>query len=85
MICAARIVESVPDMDAKFYSATQAMDEARHAEIYGRFLHEKVQMLYPVNDSSRACSATPCATRAGTCPTSACRSSSRAWRSPRSA
>nr|WP_203593132.1 ferritin-like domain-containing protein [Streptomyces sp. SID9124] len=51
MICAARIVESVPDMDAKFYSATQAMDEARHAEIYGRFLHEKVQMLYPVNDS----------------------------------
>ncbi|MFD4698075.1 ferritin-like domain-containing protein [Streptomyces niveus] len=25
--------------------------EARHAEIYGRFLHEKVGMLYPVNDS----------------------------------
>lgn len=50
MICAARIVESVPDMDAKFYSATQTMDEARHAEIYGRFLHEKIGMLYPVND-----------------------------------
>jgi hypothetical protein len=51
MICAARIVESVPDLDAKFYSATQTMDEARHAEIYGRFLHEKVGMLYPVNDN----------------------------------
>jgi hypothetical protein len=51
MVCAARIVESVPDLDAKFYSATQTMDEARHAEIYGRFLHEKVGMLYPVNDS----------------------------------
>jgi hypothetical protein len=51
MICAARIVESVPDMDAKFYSATQTMDEARHAEIYGRFLHEKVGMVYPVNDN----------------------------------
>ncbi|ROQ82806.1 ribonucleotide-diphosphate reductase subunit beta [Streptomyces sp. ADI92-24] len=51
MICAARIVESVPDLDAKFYSATQTMDEARHAEIYGRFLHEKIGMLYPVNDS----------------------------------
>lgn len=51
MICAARIVESVPDMDAKFYSATQTMDEARHAEIYGRFLHEKIGMLYPVNDN----------------------------------
>ncbi|MDI5966754.1 ferritin-like domain-containing protein [Streptomyces sp. SL13] len=51
MICAARIVESAPDLDAKFYSATQTMDEARHAEIYGRFLHEKVGMLYPVNDN----------------------------------
>ncbi|MFJ3926840.1 ferritin-like domain-containing protein [Streptomyces sp. NPDC090022] len=51
MICSARIVESVPDLDAKFYSATQTMDEARHAEIFGRFLHEKVGMLYPVDDN----------------------------------
>jgi hypothetical protein len=51
MVCAARIVESVPDLDAKFYSATQTMDEARHAEIYGRFLHEKVGMVYPINDN----------------------------------
>ncbi|WP_167156963.1 ferritin-like domain-containing protein [Streptomyces sp. MBT27] len=54
MVCAARIVESVPDLDAKFYSATQTMDEARHAEIYGRFLHEKLGMLYPVNDNLQA-------------------------------
>lgn len=51
MVCAARIVESVPDLDAKFYSATQTMDEARHAEIYGRFLHEKIGMVYPINDN----------------------------------
>ncbi|MCT4354439.1 ferritin-like domain-containing protein [Streptomyces sp. Je 1-79] len=51
MVCAARIVESVPDLDAKFYSATQTMDEARHAEVYGRFLHEKIGMLYPINDN----------------------------------
>ncbi|MFF2959692.1 ferritin-like domain-containing protein [Streptomyces sp. NPDC057963] len=51
MVCAARIVESVPDLDAKYYSATQTMDEARHAEIYSRFLHEKIGMLYPVNDN----------------------------------
>ncbi|MBB1254938.1 diiron oxygenase [Streptomyces alkaliterrae] len=54
MICAARIVESVPDLDAKFYSATQTMDEARHAEIYSRFLHEKLGTLYPVNDNLQA-------------------------------
>jgi hypothetical protein len=51
MICAARIVESAPDLDAKFYSATQTMDEARHAEVYARFLHEKIGMLYPINDN----------------------------------
>lgn len=49
LVCASRIVESVPDLDAKFYSATQAMDEARHVEIYSRFLHEKIGLLYPVN------------------------------------
>ncbi|QHC31346.1 ferritin-like domain-containing protein [Streptomyces sp. HF10] len=54
MICAARIVESVPDLDAKFYSATQTMDEARHAEIYSRFLKEKIGLVYPIDDNLRA-------------------------------
>jgi hypothetical protein len=54
MICAARIVESVPDLDSKFYAATQTMDEARHAETYARFLQEKVGMLYPINEHLKA-------------------------------
>jgi hypothetical protein len=54
MICAARIVESAPDLDSKFYAATQTMDEARHAELYGRFLHEKVGLLYPINGQLQA-------------------------------
>ena len=49
MICSARIVESVPELDSKFYAATQTMDEARHAETYARFLQEKVGLLYPIN------------------------------------
>ena len=49
-ICAARIVESVPDLDSKFYAATQTMDEARHAETYARFLQEKLELVYPIND-----------------------------------
>src|ERR1022692_4156877 len=39
---AARIVQSVPDMDSKFYAATQAMDEARHVELFARFMREKI-------------------------------------------
>ncbi|MEU6274011.1 ferritin-like domain-containing protein [Streptomyces populi] len=49
MICSARIVQSVPDIDSKFYAATQVMDEARHAEIFTRFLDEKIGLSYPIN------------------------------------
>ncbi|MGW7616929.1 ferritin-like domain-containing protein [Streptomyces antimycoticus] len=53
MVCAARIVEAAPDLDAKFYSATQTMDEARHAELYSRFLHDKLGTFYPINTDLR--------------------------------
>ncbi len=49
MVCAAKIVEVVPDLDAKFYAATQTMDEARHVEAFSRFLQDKAEMVYPVN------------------------------------
>ncbi len=49
MVCSAKIVEVVPDMDAKFYAATQTMDEARHVEAFARFLQEKVGLVYPIN------------------------------------
>jgi hypothetical protein len=47
---AARIVESVPDMDSKFYAATQTMDEARHVQLYQRFIRDKIGLYYPIND-----------------------------------
>ena len=36
----------MPDIDAKFYAATQVMDEARHVEVYSRLLHEKFDLAY---------------------------------------
>ncbi|MDO0976261.1 ferritin-like domain-containing protein [Mycolicibacterium frederiksbergense] len=54
MVCAAKIVEVVPDMDAKFYAATQTMDEARHVEAFAKFLQDKVGMVYPVNTNLTA-------------------------------
>ncbi|MFJ9721142.1 ferritin-like domain-containing protein [Streptomyces sp. NPDC101209] len=51
---AARIVESVPDQDSKFYAATQVMDEARHMELFSRFVHDKIGMYYPVNQDLAA-------------------------------
>jgi hypothetical protein len=49
LICSAKIVQAVPDIDAKFYAATQVMDEARHVETYSRYLQEKLGMAYPIN------------------------------------
>jgi hypothetical protein len=49
LVCAAKIVQTVPDIDSKFYAATQVIDEARHVEVYSRYLHEKIQLVYPMN------------------------------------
>src|SRR5215218_3379136 len=51
LIATAKIVATVPDMNAKFYAATQVMDEARHVEAYKRVLHEKFGVAYPINPS----------------------------------
>jgi hypothetical protein len=49
LIASSKIVGTVPDMNAKFYAATQVMDEARHVEAYKRLLHEKFKVAYPIN------------------------------------
>ena len=51
LICTAKIVQQVPQMDAKYYAATQVVDEARHVEAYARLLHEKFELAYPINPS----------------------------------
>jgi P-aminobenzoate N-oxygenase AurF len=53
LICTAKIVQQVPDMDAKFYGATQVVDEARHVEAYSRLLHEKFELAYPITPTLR--------------------------------
>ena len=40
LICAAKIVTQVPDIDSKFYASTQVIDEARHVESYKRLLEK---------------------------------------------
>jgi len=54
LVCTAKIVQTVPDIDSKFYAATQVMDEARHMETYSRYLREKIGMAYPINEHLRS-------------------------------
>jgi 1,2-phenylacetyl-CoA epoxidase catalytic subunit len=48
LVCASKVVQLVPYLDAKLYAATQVFDEARHVEVYGRLLREKFAMAYPI-------------------------------------
>jgi hypothetical protein len=49
LLAAAQLVPSVPDLDSKLYGATQVYDEARHVDVYNRYLHEKIGFSYPIN------------------------------------
>src|SRR3954449_11034522 len=49
LICTAQIVETVPWIDAKYYASTQVMDEARHVEVYAKYLDTKLDGYYPIN------------------------------------
>jgi hypothetical protein len=41
----------VPWIDAKYYAATQVMDEARHVEVFARYLDEKLGYQYRINEN----------------------------------
>ncbi|HJR26342.1 MAG TPA: diiron oxygenase, partial [Acidimicrobiales bacterium] len=51
LLATAKLVEQVPWVEAKHYGATQVMDEARHVEVYARYLQEKLELTYPINDN----------------------------------
>ncbi len=51
LAAAAKIVQTVPWAEAKFYAANQVADEARHVEAYHRYLTEKVGVSYEIHPS----------------------------------
>ncbi len=54
LLCTARIVETVPWIDAKYYASTQVMDEARHVEVFARYLDEKLSSQYKINKNLKS-------------------------------
>ena len=47
LLTAATVAHGVPDMKAKYYAATQTVDEARHVEAYDRYVN-KIAIHYPM-------------------------------------
>ena len=48
LMTAAAVTHAAPDYEAKLYSATQTMDEARHVEVYERYVR-KLAIVYPIS------------------------------------
>ena len=53
LLATAKIVQTVPWEEAKFYAANQVADEARHVEVYHRYLTEKLGVSYAVSSNLR--------------------------------
>ncbi|MFM7125822.1 MAG: ferritin-like domain-containing protein [Actinomycetota bacterium] len=53
LLCTAKITETVPWYDAKLYASTQVVDEARHVEVFARYLEEKLGGGYQINSHLR--------------------------------
>ncbi len=53
LLCTAKLVETVPWIDAKYYAATQVVDEARHVEVFAKYLDTKLDGEYPINPHLR--------------------------------
>lgn len=49
LMVASQLVQAVPHTDAKFYAATQTMDEARHVEVFAKYI-EKLDEVQPIAD-----------------------------------
>ncbi len=51
LVATARLVETVPDIDSKYYAANQVADEARHVEAYAKYINDKLgaQHSYPIS------------------------------------
>jgi para-aminobenzoate N-oxygenase AurF len=49
LLATAQLVDSVQDLDSKLYAASQVVDEARHVDVYNRYVHTKIGFAYPVN------------------------------------
>jgi len=51
LFAACQVTEAVKWIDGKLYGSTQVMDEGRHVEVFHRYLTEKLEKFYPINDN----------------------------------
>ncbi|MBW2244982.1 MAG: ferritin-like domain-containing protein [Deltaproteobacteria bacterium] len=53
LLCCGQLIEAVPDIDGKLYAATQVIDEARHVEVFHRYI-KRLDQVYPIDPTLQA-------------------------------
>jgi len=53
LLCCGQLVDVVPDTDGKLYAATQVIDEARHVEVFHRYI-TRLDRVYPIDPQLQA-------------------------------
>jgi hypothetical protein len=53
LLCCGQLIEAVPDIDGKLYAATQVIDEARHVEVFHRYI-QRLNRVYPIDPTLQA-------------------------------
>ena len=48
LLVASQLASCAPSFDAKLYAASQTFDEARHVEVFNKYLQERVGLMYPM-------------------------------------
>lgn len=51
LYAACQVTEAIHWMDGKLYGSTQVVDEGRHVEVFKRYLTQKLEKLYDINDN----------------------------------
>jgi hypothetical protein len=54
LLVSSQLVSCAPTYEAKLYAASQTFDEARHVEVFSRYLREKIGITYPINPHLKA-------------------------------
>jgi len=54
LLVASQLVSCAPTYNAKLYAASQTFDEARHVEVFNKYLQKRIGLSYPVNTSLKS-------------------------------
>lgn len=54
LLVSSQLVSCAPTYDAKLYASSQTFDEARHVEVFTRYVHQELPVMYPINRHMKA-------------------------------